>query len=134
MKFGLAGLAAAALLLAAPLSLAQQATAPASPPAATRPAPVPPTTAPTPPSATTPATPPAAGAPTAPAAPTSPAPPAMTPAPTGEGDASNDPARTCRTFRDVSQQCSCRSAPTEMGTAVAPTDGGTRNLCVVPRQ
>jgi hypothetical protein len=41
------------------------------------------------------------------------------------------PARTCRTRKEAGEACACLSAPSEVGTVEAATDGG-RNMCVIP--
>lgn len=106
----LIALSAAVFLMAAPVSFAQpQTPAPETPPATSEPAPAPPTSS----------SPPVAAAPAAPA-------PTATPESTPpQGEAS------CRTQRDVGEQCSCLSAPTDFGTSTAAPNGG-RNQCVVP--
>ncbi len=112
--------AAAALMLAAaaPLSFAQAPPAPANPPAAESPP------APTPAPAPAPAAPPV----------TPSAPEAAAPRATVEAQGDADAERTCRTYHQIGEPCSCRSAPAEMGAAQAPPDGGSRNICMVPRQ
>src|SRR5262245_9456086 len=104
-------LAAAAFLIAAPITLAQT---------------NPPTTSP--PAATAPATP----APSAQPAP-APAAPAATPAPSSApaaSTASNVAPQGCRTHKAVGESCACLSDTSRIGTSTAHPDG--HNVCVRP--
>lgn len=117
------GAAAALFLMAAPLSLAQ-----VSPPATTPPATTP-ATPETQPAPVTPATPATPAAPSAtPATPATPAAPDAASAPQSGEVAGN---AACRTRKDVGEQCSCLSAPTDFGTS-QQSDTGAHNVCVVP--
>ncbi|MBL8549762.1 MAG: hypothetical protein JNJ73_07235 [Hyphomonadaceae bacterium] len=127
-----AGLAAIALLVAAPMTFAQSTTqAPAAQPAA--PAAQPAQVQPAQPSAT-------------PATPASPASPSVAPSPTQPNPVSPtsppdqvDPAaqstpaalQGCRTRKEVGEACACLSDTSRIGTSTANPDGG-RNICVRP--
>lgn len=116
MKSSHAFAAAAVLFLcAAPLSIAQT-TAPPSTAAAPA-TPAAPTTPPADPSATTPA---------APATPATPA------APDASSSTTADAGSTvsCRTHKAEGERCSCRSAPTDFGTAQSQNG---HNVCVAPK-
>ncbi|HYD88624.1 MAG TPA: hypothetical protein VEA80_14210 [Vitreimonas sp.] len=116
-------LAAAAFLIAAPVTLAQTTPQPSTPPttqqpAATTPAPTPtPTPAPTTAPATTPQ--PAASA-TA---------PASTPPPAAAASSEAAP-QGCRTRKDAGEPCACLSDTSRVGTSTAHPDG--HNVCVRP--
>jgi hypothetical protein len=125
--------AAALFLLAAPISLAQVTSNPATPPTATPATPATPAEPAAPTPGASPGTPVApggaatpAGAPATPATPATPAAPAQSAA---NASAEGQPA--CRTRKDVGEQCSCLSAPTNFGTSAA-AENGSHNMCVVP--
>ena len=102
-------LAAAAFLIAAPISLAQT-TPPATPPATS----APPTAAP-----------PVQTAPTTPAMPA----PSAAPAATAEATSAAAP-QGCRTRKAAGEACACLSDTSRIGTSTAHPDG--HNVCVRP--
>lgn len=106
-------LAAAAFLIAAPISLAQT-----DPPQTPPPTTAPPTTTPPPAQPTPPPTEPAT--PADPATPATPASPSM----------SSDAPEGCRTSKAEGEACACLSDTSRIGTAEPHPDG--HNVCVRP--
>lgn len=129
--------AAAFVLFAAPMTFAQV-DPPAAPPTVNQPAdpadPANPANPATPP-IVTPNAPPTGGPATPTAPPADPnAPPAASTAPPAPNSmAANTAAEAaCRTRKDVGEQCSCLSAPTDFGTS-QQAENGSHNMCMVPR-
>lgn len=115
-SFAFGGLAALALLIAAPLSMAQPEMAPPNTPS-TPPVEQPATLPATPPSATPPADP-------NPVTPTSP------PEQVAPRTPASAPPQGCTTRKQPGEACACLSDPSRVGEAEAHPDG--HNVCVRP--
>lgn len=115
-------LAAAAFLIAAPISLAQ--TTPQTPPTSQQPS-TPPSTMPSTPPSSQPAT------PATPATPgESPATPASPSASSGQTQTAQGEPQGCRTRKPAGEECACRSEPDRVGTSTEHPAG--HNVCVRP--